>query len=211
MLIKRLFEPVYLNKDEGTAAGGDKKPAGDPPGGNPSSLDPRDAYVQELKQEAVNHRLKAKAAEDKVLELTGQVAQLTTRMQEQETKFREASLRSSVITAAASAGFHDPADAWNMLDKAAVKLAEGGTVEGLEEALKKISDSKPYLLKGATPGNPPPATPPPAKPQPSAGNPGKTSKLTVEAIAKMTPQEIAKRLSTDPDFVKQVEEAQRST
>lgn len=58
-------------------------------------------------------------------------------------------LRSAIVSQAAVLEFADPMDAFAMLDKSGL-IVEGGEVKGVEEALKALAESKPYLLKAAT-------------------------------------------------------------
>jgi hypothetical protein len=65
-------------------------------------------------------------------------------------------LRSAVVSAAAKLGFADPMDAFNLLDKSALKQ-DGGKVVGLDDALKALSEAKPYLVRrgaAVAPANP---------------------------------------------------------
>ena len=88
------------------------------------------------------------------------------------------------------------------MDSSGLKLNEGGAVDGLDDALKKLGDSKPYLIRGQD------ARPAPAKKPPSPGNPASAVRLTADDIRKMTPQEIADRWF-DPAFQKSVAEANK--
>lgn len=80
-------------------------------------------------------------------------------------------LKAAVMTAATGAGFNDPADAWLYIDREAIKPAEGGGYEGLEDAVKAVSEAKPYLVKVASepPAKGTPLRRPPVKGSPPAG------------------------------------------
>jgi hypothetical protein len=191
---------------------GNEKPTGDPSDNPPSDSDGRDAYIERLKQENISLRLKVKETNSKVSETTGVMALRETAAQERERLAQDKVLLASVKAEAALAGFRDPADAWNMLDRAAVKLGEDWTVEGLAEALQKLAEAKPYLLKDSAP----PADRPdvlPAKPQPkpkppSPGIPGSELRLTKEDLAKMPPEDFARQWA-DPVFRNAVAEANK--
>lgn len=57
----------------------------------------------------------------------------------------EALLRAAVISAAT--GFNDPNDAWTLIDKSSVEVQTDGTYKGIDEAIKALLESKPYLAK----------------------------------------------------------------
>ena len=59
-------------------------------------------------------------------------------------------LRSSIIAKAASLNFADPEDAYALLDKSDL-VVEEGKVAGLDEALKGLADSKPYMIRAEKP------------------------------------------------------------
>lgn len=69
-------------------------------------------------------------------------------------------LKSSITNMAAQLGFHDPEDAYSLIDKAAVTVADDGKVEGAKEALGVLAKAKPYMLKGSGGGGPGPTNPP---------------------------------------------------
>jgi hypothetical protein len=58
-------------------------------------------------------------------------------------------LRTAVIGKAAALGFADPEDAYRMLDLSNLNVGDDGGVAGLDQALKALGDSKPYLLRAA--------------------------------------------------------------
>jgi hypothetical protein len=61
-------------------------------------------------------------------------------------------LKASVLGAAQSIGFVDPADAWLFLDRGKVQADESGNFVGVEELLKEIAKAKPHLVKPQSAG-----------------------------------------------------------
>lgn len=74
--------------------------------------------------------------------------------QEARTRAEQARLqtavKSQVIAAAAKAGYNDPEDAYRMIDPSTLDVDDDGAVGGLDEAVKTLLKSKPYLAKQAT-------------------------------------------------------------
>ena len=62
----------------------------------------------------------------------------------------QTAVKSQVIAAAAKAGYNDPEDAYRMIDPSTLDVDDDGTVGGLDEAVKTLLKSKPYLAKQAT-------------------------------------------------------------
>ena len=60
----------------------------------------------------------------------------------------DALIRSAVVSAATRMGFVDPMDAYAMIDLAQIKANnETGEIGGIEDLLKALGESKPYLLQ----------------------------------------------------------------
>ncbi len=74
----------------------------------------------------------------------------------------EALLKAAIISQAGN--LNDPMDAWQFIDRSKIELQEDGTYKGIDEALKALAESKPYLVKVAN-GNQGPGTPARARPQ----------------------------------------------
>ena len=69
---------------------------------------------------------------------------------EAEGKASEALIRHAVEMAAATMKFHNPEIAYHLLDLAEVSIGEDGKVAGVEDALKKLVKSNPYLVGNGT-------------------------------------------------------------
>ena len=74
----------------------------------------------------------------------------------------EALLKAAIISKAGS--LNDPMDAWQFIDRSKIETQEDGTYKGIDEALKALAESKPYLVKAAN-GNQGPGTPARRRPQ----------------------------------------------
>lgn len=70
----------------------------------------------------------------------------------------EALMKSAIIAKAGN--FNDPMDAWQFVDRSKIEVSEDGTYKGIDEALKTLTEAKPYLVKVGN-GNEPtgPGTP----------------------------------------------------
>jgi len=55
-------------------------------------------------------------------------------------------LKATIISKAAGLNFADPSDAFALLDRSELTLAEDGSVDGLDTALKELAEAKPYML-----------------------------------------------------------------
>lgn len=104
----------------------------------------RDAMkAEQLKKEEAEQLKKGeyekviKTKDEKIAELEGQVS--STR------------LNGAIERAATKAGIIDPEAALAMIDKSLIKADDNGTLTGIDEALKKLAEEKPYLVgKGVT-------------------------------------------------------------
>jgi hypothetical protein len=100
--------------------------------------------------------IEAAEAKRKQAELS-ELDQLKVKLAEQEkarlaaeSKADEALIRHAVEMAAATMKFHNPEIAYHLLDLAEVSLGEDGKVAGVEDALKKLIKSNPYLVGTGT-------------------------------------------------------------
>lgn len=133
------------------------------------------AALKEVNRESAGRRKKLdelesaqKAQEEAKL---SEMDKLKNRLAEYERQATDAAeevarlkLRNVVESVAASLGFHNPADAYQLVDASAISI-EGDKVTGVEDALKKLAQSSPYLVKSQPPASVPPS--PQAKTQSS--------------------------------------------
>jgi hypothetical protein len=74
-------------------------------------------------------------------------AELQQQYEQDKARFDADRIKAAVKLAAQNAGFADPADAFNLADRTKVEIdPESGEIKGVEDALKKLSEAKPYLL-----------------------------------------------------------------
>jgi len=110
----------------------------------------------EAAKAAEEERRKAEEAQKSELQKAmDRVAALQQQSAEVEQKYANTVLRANIEREAARLGFNDPGDAYSIIDMAKLTIAEDGAVSGVAEALKELSDSKPYLLRKETPRIPP--------------------------------------------------------
>ena len=86
-----------------------------------------------------------------------QTAQAKADLEAMQLKTNEALLKAAIISKAQ--GFNDPMDVWLFVDRSKIEVDENGSYSGIDEALKKLSEDKPYLIKVETNGNTRPGTP----------------------------------------------------
>lgn len=142
-------------------------PPTDPPVGDPKDPDTFDrAYVEKLRKEAAEHRVKAQKLQDEKTEreraemdeLTRAQAERDEEKTKRETAEQELSrtrLQMAVTTAAVTAEFYDPEDALSLIPAEGIALNEDGTPnkQSVEAAVKRLGEAKPHLVKGKVPGS----------------------------------------------------------
>lgn len=101
-------------------------------------------------------------AQAETAEAQAQAAQATTEAAAIKAQADEALLKAAIVSQAGD--FNDPMDAWSFIDKSKIEVQEDGTYKGIDEALKDLTEAKPYLIKEAN-GQPGPGTPARAKPK----------------------------------------------
>jgi hypothetical protein len=112
--------------------------------------------------------------------LQDQISELQGKFTAAELEARTNLLKSAIISAAAKLDFNDPQDAYRLLNTAKLSIEDDGAIKGLEDALLKLAQEKPYLKKQAQ-----------VKINPT--NPTSGDRLTLDAIKKMTPEQINAR------------------
>lgn len=141
-----------------------------PPAGDPKPNDQQVQLTPEQLQAAFQHprfkELAAQAAKAKELEeaqrkadeerakQNGEFEKLAesakSEAEKYKTQYETAVTNNAIIAAAVKAGVTDADAAIKLIDRGSIKLNDDGSVEGVEEAVKSLVDSKPYL-KGAAP------------------------------------------------------------
>jgi hypothetical protein len=79
-------------------------------------------------------------------ELTNQINELQKKNGDWEGKYKDTLVSSAIKVEAMKFKAKDPADVIAFLDKSKLEISEDGTIKGLDEQLKKLQESKPYLF-----------------------------------------------------------------
>ncbi|MBZ4662775.1 MAG: hypothetical protein JG776_457 [Caloramator sp.] len=79
-------------------------------------------------------------------ELQNQIQELQAKLQESENKIKDVSLTAAIKMAAIKANAKDPDIVSMLIDKSKLNIKEDGSIEGLEEQLKSIAESKAFLF-----------------------------------------------------------------
>lgn len=141
--------------------------------------------LDEMKKQIERDKL---SAEDKV---KADLAEFQGRATAAETAARENEVKLKVFSQAVRLGFHDPEDAWKMVDLATV------SDETLGDTLKALLQAKPYLARSETGGGTNGKNGNGAGAgSVSTGNPASAGALTKEQIEKMTPQQVIANLAS---------------
>lgn len=83
-----------------------------------------------------------------------ELATLQQKLAAAEQAAQDRLVRSAVVTAAAKAGFVDPDDAVALVDRGTLEISEDGTVAGVDDAIRAIAKTKPYLVRPKTTNSP---------------------------------------------------------
>jgi hypothetical protein len=104
-----------------------------------------------------------------------------------EQRAADLALQLTVERAAGKLGFHDPDDAFRLIDRRAVKLSEDGEPENVEELLKALAKAKPHLVKaeGEAKGGGTAAKGTPPNPKPGNGKAPTRDDLIAEKKKKL--------------------------
>jgi hypothetical protein len=84
-------------------------------------------------------------AQDQIAEAEAAATKATTEAAAIKAAADEALLRAAIVSQAGE--FNDPMDAWLFVDRAKIEAQEDGTYKGIDEALKALTEAKPYLVK----------------------------------------------------------------
>jgi len=142
-------------------------PAGDAPdaANDKAELEEVRAALKRANAEAAKRRkaLDAfeKADEERKLEAMSELEKLQAKLTAAQDRAvaverdaRQAKINGAVALQAAQMSFHDPADAQTFLGSVEFEVNEAGKVEGVEAALNKLAEDRPYLVKTASTQDP---------------------------------------------------------
>lgn len=154
-------------------------------GQEPKTFD--EAYVRKLRAESARYRTQMSKLEEQLKGLNDaqlsekerlqkRVAELERQHVDEERERQERTLRYEAMLMAGKLGLVDPDAAYRLLDLTAIEYDDNGKPSNLEQAMNDLVKQRPYLkAAGAT----------------SATNPPRDRQtLTLEAIQKMTPDQI---------------------
>ena len=79
-------------------------------------------------------------------ELTKTIEELQKKNGDWEGKYKDTLLTGAIKVEALKLKAKDPTDIIAFLDKTKLEISEDGTIKGLDEQLKKLAESKPYLF-----------------------------------------------------------------
>lgn len=146
----------------------------------------RDGQVEQLKKAV-------KGNED----FEKKIADLQKKNEDWESKYKQTQIDTAIKLAAKDA--KDPADVLAFVKREGLELNEDGTVKGLDEALKGLRESKPYLFGEETPGlrGRTPHTPP---------NPNEKHTMNPWSKETFNLTEQGKLLRENPELAKQLQE-----
>lgn len=157
--------------EEQTTTGAEAPPAVEPKPSDDGKKFDAD-YVKELREEAKARRLEAKALQDELEAIKQEKSAAETAKLEEQQKYQELAekykteaetlkqrleaeakrvqeqaVHNAILSEAAKQSIADPDDAIRLLDLSHVEIQEDGTVNGVSEAVAKLIEAKPYLVK----------------------------------------------------------------
>jgi len=150
------------------------------------------AYVQELRSEAAKYRKRLRELERALKEkeeaemseqerLQKRLAELEKERDALAARAREQAVRFEVASVAQRLGIQSADVAWRLLDTERLAFDDDGKPTNVEALLRDLVQAYPFLVSGGA--------------QASATNParGQSSRLTLEDIKRMSPEEINSR------------------
>jgi hypothetical protein len=136
------------------------------------------SYRTKLRKLEEDEEARKREAMSELDRLKADYETLKQRMADAEASRKDALIRAAVTAAASKAGLADVEDAMRLGALDSVTL-EGDKVSGAEDVVAALVASKPYLVAGEG-----------KRPAPSPTNPSSPSRLTIDAIKRMSVEEI---------------------
>ena len=103
------------------------------------------ARRKKLDEYEAKEKKQKEAQLSEVDQLKAQLAEQVAANAQIQNDIKQAKLRAAIERAAGLQGFVNPEDAWKLADLSGLEMGEDGKVKGLEEALKEILKTRPYL------------------------------------------------------------------
>jgi formate-dependent nitrite reductase cytochrome c552 subunit len=104
--------------------------------------------VEELRQKAKDYDALQEQQKSELQRAADQAAREKERADKLEETIRSERTRNAVTSAAAKADFHDPEDAFRLLDASDFEVDEDGMVRNLDKLISNLAKDKPHLIKG---------------------------------------------------------------
>lgn len=101
--------------------------------------------VDELRQKAKDYDALQEAQKTELQKAADRAEAAETRARVLEEGLKQERTRNAITAAASKANFHDPEDAFRLLDD--VELDEDGTPKNIDKLLKNLATAKPHLVK----------------------------------------------------------------
>ena len=168
MLLDNLWrDAIRYEADKGDGSGSpDEAPIDD--GDNPQTEDLQaqiaslQAELKRVNAESAERRIKIREIEEaetarKEAEMSeierakAQAQKAEDALKEREAQYRQDRIRYAVEMTATQMQFHDPGDAYKLLNLSDVTVGEDGEVIGAKAALETLAKDKPHLIKNAIP------------------------------------------------------------
>jgi outer membrane murein-binding lipoprotein Lpp len=102
--------------------------------------------VDALKETVTAYREKKEAEMSELEKAQAKLDKLKAEKADLEAQMRESRIKRAVEAKAQELNFHNPARAYDLMDRSDVDLIEGDVV-GVEESLKALVEAEPYLVK----------------------------------------------------------------
>lgn len=109
-----------------------------------------DTIKSELDKLKADADKKRKAEMSEIEKLQTELEEAQTERQNAVARVMEITTRTAIEREAAKAGFHDPSDAYALLDWDEFEVQDDGTVKGVEDAVEELAKAKPHLVKNAS-------------------------------------------------------------
>lgn len=112
---------------------------------------PRFKELNERAKKADELQAAADKAAEELAKKNGEFEKLYQTAEERATKaeqsLKQSRIENAVSVAAAKLGVVDPAAAIKLLDQSGISVSEDGKISGVDEAVKTLSETSPYLFK----------------------------------------------------------------
>ena len=109
-----------------------------------------DTIKSELDQLKADADKRKKAEMSEIEKLQSELSEAQQERENAVARVLELTTRTAIEREAAKAGFHDPSDAYALLDWDEFEVQDDGTVKGVEDAVKRLAEAKPHLVKSET-------------------------------------------------------------